>query len=133
MVAYALAGSVDIDLGTDPLGTDRDGNEVYLRDIWPTQAEVDEAVASAVTREQFVTQYAHVFEGSEEWRAIDVATGRRFAWKESSTYVQEPPFFMEMKPDPEPTRSIRGGPVSWGVWRQRDDRPYQPRGVYQEG
>lgn len=93
VVAYALAGTVDIDLTTDPLGRSSDGTPVYLRDIWPSQSEIDEVVASAVNREQFITQYSNAFDGSEEWRAIHTAGDALYAWNESSTYVQEPPFF----------------------------------------
>ncbi|MBT8193971.1 MAG: aconitate hydratase AcnA, partial [Acidimicrobiia bacterium] len=93
VVTYALAGTVDIDLTSEPIGTGSDGTPVYLRDIWPTQAEIDEIVANTVTREQFIEQYARVFDGSDEWRAINTSEGALFGWDESSTYVQEPPFF----------------------------------------
>jgi aconitate hydratase len=100
VVAYAIAGTVDIDLETDPIGTDKNGQPVYLRDVWPTAAEVEETVATCVTRDQFVKQYNDVFKGSEEWRAIKTSTGELFEWDENSTYVQEPPFFVNMSKTP---------------------------------
>ncbi|HUG16095.1 MAG TPA: aconitate hydratase [Thermomicrobiales bacterium] len=106
VVAYALAGTVDIDLSSQPLGQDPQGEDVYLRDIWPTQHEVAEVVASAVTPEVFSASYGSVFEGDEAWRALDVPTGQLYAWDIESTYVQEPPYFKNFKPDPEPMRDI---------------------------
>jgi aconitate hydratase len=107
-VAYAIAGTVDIDLTKDPIGTSRDGKPVYLRDIWPSEREVQEAVASSVTRGQFESQYANVFEGSAEWKAIRVAGGAMYAWDEKSTYIQEPPFFVDMRREAGEIESIRG-------------------------
>ncbi|MGN6366974.1 MAG: aconitate hydratase AcnA [Phycisphaerae bacterium] len=108
VVAYAIAGTVDIDLSKDPIGTSKDGKPVYLKDIWPSQQEVDDTVAACVTREQFVKQYADVFKGSEEWRAIQTSTGELFEWDENSTYVQEPPFFVGLTPEPKPIQTISG-------------------------
>jgi aconitate hydratase len=108
VVAYALAGTVDIDLTTEPLGTGKDGAPVYLRDIWPTQAEIDAIVARTVTREQFIEQYARVFDGSDEWRAIDTSGGALFDWDPSSTYVQEPPFFEGLTLEVSPIEPITG-------------------------
>ena len=93
VVAYALAGTVNIDLQRDPLGHDAAGKPVYLKDIWPTQAQIEEAVAKHVRSNQFQTQYANVFEGSREWKAIQTSTGNIFEWNPRSTYVQQPPFF----------------------------------------
>jgi aconitate hydratase len=110
VVAYAVAGTVDIDLTAEPIGRDRDGNDVYLRDIWPTQAEVRDTMADAIGREQFISQYADVFEGSEQWRAIETAGAELFDWPERSTYIQHPPFFVDMPPeagDIEPIRAAR--------------------------
>ena len=98
VVAYAIAGTVDIDLTTEPIGQDEVGNDVYLADIWPSRMRVAALVSANVTREQFRTQYANVFEGSDEWRAIDTAEATLFAWNAESTYVQEPPFFMDLGP-----------------------------------
>ncbi len=96
VVAYAIAGTVNIDLATEPLGIGNDGKPVYLKDIWPSQKEVDDAVASFVTREQFTHEYAHVFEGSEEWRAIAAASSEMYPWDSKSTYIQNPPYFEGM-------------------------------------
>jgi aconitate hydratase len=107
-VAYALAGTVDVDLATEPLGTGSDGKPVYLRDVWPSQAEVSELIQSCVTREEFVGQYSDVFAGSEEWRGIRAPSGALYKWDAGSTYVQEPPFFVGLKPAPSPIQPIRG-------------------------
>jgi len=108
VVAYAIAGTVDIDLQNEPLGTDQDGNPVYLKDIWPTQKEIQDLVASCVTREDFIEQYADVFAGSEEWQAIDAPQGQLYDWDEKSTYVQEPPFFTDLSPETKPIQEITG-------------------------
>jgi aconitate hydratase len=96
VVAYALAGTVDIDLTTEPLGKSNDGKPVFLRDIWPTQNEIDQMVATCVTREQFIEQYSNVFEGSDEWKSIETSGGELFEWSDASTYIQNPPFFDEL-------------------------------------
>ncbi len=111
VVAYALAGTVDIDLSKDPLGMDINGEAVYLHDVWPTQEEVRQVVTKAVTRDVFVRSYASVFEGDEQWRALPNASGELFAWDPNSTYVQEPPFFQGMSTEPEPVKDIRGARV----------------------
>ena len=93
VVAFALAGNVDIDLKTQPLGVDKDGAEVFLKDIWPSSAEVQETVHAHVTREMFVSRYADVWNGNEEWNKIPGSGSELYQWNDSSTYVQEPPFF----------------------------------------
>lgn len=108
VVAYAIAGTVDIDLTTQAIGKDSTGREVYLKDIWPTQQEIDDTVATCVTREQYIEQYANVFEGSDEWKAIDVATSELYQWSPASTYVQEPPFFKGISKDAPVAQAIRG-------------------------
>jgi len=108
VVAYALAGTVDIDLARDPIGQDGAGNDVFLKDLWPTQKEIDEVVAECVTREQFIEQYANVFEGQAEWKAIDTTGGALYDWNEDSTYVQEPPFFTNLTADVKPITPIIG-------------------------
>jgi aconitate hydratase len=108
VVAYALVGTVDHDLVNEPLGQDSAGKDVYLRDIWPSQKDIADAIASAVTREQFIEQYAHVFDGSEEWQAITPTGGAAYAWNATSTYVQEPPFFVNMPPEAVAISSIKG-------------------------
>lgn len=112
VVAYALAGTVDIDLSQEPVGTDINGEPVYLRDIWPSQEEVREVVAQSVTPEVYKKNYAHVFEGDEQWRSLsNSATGALFAWDANSTYIQEPPFFKDMSPEPAPIKDIQGARV----------------------
>jgi aconitate hydratase A / 2-methylisocitrate dehydratase len=111
VVAYALAGTVDIDLTKDPLGTDINGDKVYLRDIWPTQEEVRTLVTRSVTPEVFSQNYAHVFEGDEHWRSLSNSTGALFEWDPNSTYVQEPPFVKDMPMEPEPVKDIHGARV----------------------
>jgi len=111
VVAYALAGTVDIDLATDAIGQDTDGNDVFLSDLWPTQAEILETVASSVTRDQFTTEYGAVYDGSAMWQAIETTGGALYGWDESSTYVQEPPFFMDLDENPTPIAPISGARV----------------------
>ncbi|MGH2861510.1 MAG: aconitate hydratase, partial [Solirubrobacteraceae bacterium] len=105
-VAYALAGTMDIDLLDEPLGTDPDGEPVYLKDIWPDSTEVGHTVEEAVQSEMFRSSYAEVFDGDERWRSLKVPTGERFAWDEGSTYVRRPPFFEGLAPEPEPLSEI---------------------------
>ncbi len=108
VVAYALAGTVDIDLTTEPLGSDKDGQPVYLRDIWPTQEEVLQAVQQAITPEMFLRQYGNVFNGNETWNAIPSTDGDVYQWDDSSTYIHEPPFFIDMPRTPEMVKPITG-------------------------
>ncbi len=109
VVAYAIAGTVDIDLATQPLGETPAGKPVYLSDIWPSQAEIESVVASSVTNEQFRTQYANCFDGSDEWKAIATTGGDMYQWNDKSTYIQEPPFFTSMTlAEPGPIQSIQG-------------------------
>ncbi|MBH06066.1 MAG: aconitate hydratase AcnA [Phycisphaeraceae bacterium] len=107
VVAYAIAGTVDIDLTKDPIGQDPLGNNVYLKDIWPSQQEVEQVTSQSIGQDQFVTQYASVFEGSDDWKAIKATTGNLYEWKQSSTYIQEPPFFVDLKPQPNTITEIR--------------------------
>ncbi|GGB54386.1 aconitate hydratase A [Oceanisphaera marina] len=105
VVAYALAGSMNLDLTKDALGTDKDGKPVYLKDIWPSQQAIAEAV-ELVKTEMFHKEYAAVFDGDEHWRAIDVANSSTFNWQSDSSYIQHPPFFQTMDKTPEPVRDI---------------------------
>jgi len=111
VVAYALAGEMDLDLNTQPLSMDRNGNPVYLRDIWPSDREVREAVAAHVKPEQFRNQYAHALEGDERWQKLSVPTSNTFAWDPKSTYVRRPPFFENLPKEPAPVQDIRGARV----------------------
>ncbi|HXA53764.1 MAG TPA: aconitate hydratase [Solirubrobacteraceae bacterium] len=110
-VAYALAGTMDIDIVADPLGRDGEGNEVYLRDIWPSGTEIAQTIERAVRSDMFHKSYAEVFTGDERWNALDVPVGERFAWVEDSTYVRLPPFFAGMPREPEPIEDVRGARV----------------------
>jgi aconitate hydratase len=111
VVAYALAGTVDIDLDSEPLGKDRSGRPVYLRDIWPSQEEVAQAMERAIRPEMFRESYANVWDGNPTWNAIPVAGGALYEWRPDSTYIQEPPFFTDLGPAPQPVTEIRGARV----------------------
>jgi aconitate hydratase len=100
VVAYALAGTMDIDLVGDPLGEDQEGEPVYLRDIWPSAQEIAETAAAAMATDQFRKRYGQVFDGDEHWRSLEVPGGARFAWDPDSTYVRRPPFFENLAPAP---------------------------------
>ena len=108
VVAYAIAGTVDIDLATQPLGRGQDGREIFLKDLWPTEAEIQREIAANVTREQFVEEYGNVATGSREWQAIPVTGGEMYAWSADSTYIQEPPFFAGMTLESGSIQPIRG-------------------------
>ena len=110
VVAYALAGTVDIDLTNDPIGEDPNGQPVYLRDIWPTPQEVSETLTRVVKPEIFTSEYGHIFEGDERWQALPVpeAGSPLFVWDEDSTYVRKPPFFEGVAPEPAPRGNITG-------------------------
>jgi aconitate hydratase len=111
VVAYALAGRVDVDLTSEPVGADRSGRPVYLRDLWPTQDEIRSVVHSALRQDQFKKQYGQVFEGSDAWRSMPAPSGRVYEWDPASTYIQEPPFFVDLPPHPAPLRDITGARV----------------------
>jgi len=111
VVAYALAGTVDIDLNNEPLGTDKNGQSVYLRDIWPSSQEILDTVAQNVTPEMFQTQYADVFSGNETWNRIQGGEGEVYQWDGDSTYIQEPPFFMGITPEIPDVTPIKGARV----------------------
>ena len=111
VVAYALAGSMDVDLYNDPLGTDEDGNDVYMKDIWPTAAEVEEVIATAITSEMFTNDYADVFAGDEQWRSLPTPEGDTFEWDTESTYVRKPPYFDGMPDEPVAVEDITGARV----------------------
>ncbi|MDX6308137.1 MAG: aconitate hydratase [Nocardioidaceae bacterium] len=111
VVAYAIAGTMDIDLFKEPLGQDPDGNDVFLKDIWPAPADVDGIVASSITSEMFSTDYADVFAGDERWTSLSTPEGDTFAWDPESTYVRKPPYFEGMPQEPEPVKDIHGARV----------------------
>ncbi|MFD0985967.1 aconitate hydratase AcnA [Methyloligella solikamskensis] len=111
VVAYALAGSINVDLLNDPLGTDKDGKPVYLKDLWPSSKEIAKTVRKAVKREMFKDRYADVFRGDKEWRDIDFTGGRTYDWDSKSTYVQNPPYFVDMDPEPKPVTDIENARI----------------------
>jgi aconitate hydratase len=111
VVAYALAGTVNIDLTKDPIGRTKDGKPVMLSDLWPSQEEVNEVVQRCVQQEMFKREYSHIFEGDEHWQAMSAPTGPIFQWEETSTYVQEPPYFEDFAPQPKPLTDVEGARV----------------------
>jgi aconitate hydratase len=108
VVAYALAGTMDIDLYDEPLGTGSDGEPVFLRDLWPSNDDIAEVLGDALQSEMFRDNYAEVFEGDEAWNNLETPEGDRYDWREDSTYVRLPSFFTDLPPDPEPVRDIAG-------------------------
>jgi aconitate hydratase len=111
VVAYALAGSMDVDLFGDPLGQDQDGNDVYLKDIWPSPTEIERVIGEAITSDMFSKDYEDVFAGDQRWRELPTPEGDRFAWVQDSTYVRKPPYFDGMPQEPEPVTDIEGARV----------------------
>ncbi len=111
VVAYALVGTMDVDITTEPLGTGADGEPVYLRDIWPSSAEVEQVIDSAIASEMFSRDYADVFAGDERWRSLPIPTGDAFEWDPDSTYVRKPPYFDGMPAEPAPVADIAGARV----------------------
>jgi aconitate hydratase len=111
VVAYALAGTMNIDLEQDPLGTGSDGKPVFLKDLWPTPAEVAESMRTSIKKEQYQARYAHVLDGDAEWAALAVPAGDTFTWDDASTYIRKPSFFDNLGPTPKPLTEIRGARV----------------------
>ncbi|WP_416368239.1 aconitate hydratase AcnA [Tritonibacter mobilis] len=108
VVAYALAGDMNVDLARDPLGQDKDGNDVYLKDIWPTQKEIADLVEATVTREAFQSKYADVFKGDEKWQGVETTEAETYDWPAASTYIQNPPYFQGMGPEPGKIQDVIG-------------------------
>jgi aconitate hydratase len=108
VVAYALAGSVDVDFEREPLGVGSDGKPVFLKDVWPTQQEIADAIASSLDPKMFATNYGNVFDGNPRWNDLPVAGGERYAWDAKSTYIHEPPFFTGLTAEPAPVKDIHG-------------------------
>ena len=111
VVVYALAGTLDIDLTSEPIGTDKDGNDVYMKDIWPDQKEIADLVQQTVTREAFQSKYADVFKGDEKWQQVEVPQQETYDWPPTSTYIQNPPYFQGMGPEPGTISNIDGAKV----------------------
>jgi aconitate hydratase len=110
-VAYALAGTMDIDIIDEPLGSDEQGNDVYLKDIWPSEQEIAQTIGEAVRADMFRKSYDEVFAGDERWNGLEVPDGERFAWDERSTYVRLPPYFRDMPATPRPVTDVQGARV----------------------
>jgi aconitate hydratase len=108
VVAYALAGTVDIDFETEPIGHDPDGNPVFFKDLWPSNEEILKTVEASMNADQFREQYAQVFDANERWNQMETPKGELYEWDEQSTYIQEPPFFVDLSPEVEPIREVRG-------------------------
>jgi hypothetical protein len=111
VVAYALAGKMTVDITTEPLGTDPDGKKVFLKDIWPSEAEIQASMGAAVGSDLFLEKYADVFKGDDRWRALPTPEGERFAWTDDSTYIRKAPFFDDLTPEPAPLTDIMGARV----------------------
>ncbi len=111
VVAYALAGNMDIDLHTEPVGTGKDGQPVYLKDIWPTRLEVEETILRGLRAEMFQREYADVYAGDEHWNGLDVPKGDTYAWDPDSTYVRLPPYFQDMPAEPAPVEDVKAARV----------------------
>jgi aconitate hydratase A / 2-methylisocitrate dehydratase len=111
VVAYALAGTTDIDLNNEPLGTGKNGQPVYLKDLWPTQAEIAQTISQSVMPEMFTRSYGNVFDGNPQWNEIPLSGGELYQWNADSTYIQDPPFFVGLKPELDPRQEIRGARV----------------------
>ncbi len=133
VVAYALAGEMDIDLVTEPLAVDRNGSPVYLKDIWPSDQEIREAVAAHVKPEQFRNQYAHALEGDARWQKLQVPTSNTFAWDEKSTYVRRPPVLREPAEGAGRGAGHQERARARPARRLGDHRPHQPRGKHRQG
>ncbi|BBX96048.1 aconitate hydratase [Mycobacterium lacus] len=111
VIAYALAGTMDFDFETEPLGKDNDGKDVFLKDIWPSQRDVSDTIATAINQEMFTKNYADVFKGDDRWRNLPTPSGNTFEWDPDSTYVRKPPYFEGMPAEPEPVGDITGARV----------------------
>jgi aconitate hydratase len=111
VIAYALAGTMDFDFETEPLGQDNDGNDVFLKDIWPSSKEISDVIASSINQKMFTDSYADVFKGDERWQNLPTPKGKTFDWNPKSTYVRKPPYFDGMPAEPEPVTDISGARV----------------------
>ena len=111
VIAYAIAGTMDFDFDAQPLGQDKEGNDVFLKDIWPSPQEIEDTIQSAISREMYEADYADVFKGDDAWRALDVPEGETFKWDEDSTYIRKAPYFDGMPTEPNPVEDIKGARV----------------------
>ena len=129
VVAYALAGSMKVDITKDALGADQDGNPVFLKDIWPTEAEVNDVVANAIGEDMFSKSYSDVFAGDAQWQALPIPTGNTFEWDAESTYVRKPPYFEGMGDGARPRSPTSPAPACWPSWATRSPPTTSPRPV----
>ena len=111
VIAYALAGSMDFDFENQPLGQDQDGNDVFLKDIWPSPEEVESVIDSSISTEAYKSEYGTIFDGDERWQKLDTPSGSVFEWDDESTYVRKPPYFEGMELEPAPVKDIEGARV----------------------
>ncbi|MBZ8177809.1 aconitate hydratase AcnA [Corynebacterium sp. 3HC-13] len=111
VIAYAIAGTMDIDFDSQPIGQDSEGNDVYLKDIWPSAEEIEQTINDSISREMYVEDYADVFKGDEQWQNLDVPKGKTFEWDENSTYIRKAPYFEGMQLEPAPVEDIKGARV----------------------
>ena len=111
VIAYAIAGTMDFDFDAQPLGQDQEGNDVFLKDIWPSPQEIEDTIQSAISREMYEADYADVFKGDEQWQNLNVPEGETFQWDEDSTYVRKAPFFEDMGLEPEKIEDVKGARV----------------------
>ena len=111
VIAYALAGTMDFDFEGQPLGQDTDGNDVYLKDIWPAPEEIEELIQSSISTDMFTTEYGTIFDGDDRWKALDTPAGNVFEWEDSSTYVRKPPYFDGMTLETSPVEDVTGARV----------------------
>ncbi len=133
VVAYALAGSLDVDITTEPLGIGSDGEPVYLRDIWPTEQEIADVVGQAIQSQMFSDSYGDVFAGDERWQGLQIPEGSIFEWDDASTYVRKPPYFEGIAREPAPGHRHRRRAGAGGARRLGDDRPHLAGRQHQEG
>ena len=131
VVAYALVGTMHVNIATDSLGKDTEGNDVFLRDIWPSNHEIAEILRETITREMFTTRYGDVFKGDEKWGGIDAGSGQTYGWDSTSTYVQNPPYFDDMTMEPDAIEDIEGARILSLFRRFHHHRPHLPRRRHQ--
>ncbi|MEE9126316.1 MAG: aconitase family protein, partial [Planctomycetota bacterium] len=132
VVAYAIAGTVDVDLNKEPLGTNTDGEAVYLRDIWPSSQDIEETIRNSISPEMFREQYDHALDGPEAWQAIPAEPSDLYSFREQSTYIQEPPFFLDMPRQPGDIQPIRNAKVLVMVGDSTTTDHISPAGAIKE-
>ena len=132
VVAFALAGRIDLDLRKDPIGKGKDGKQVYLADLWPPQREVEETIRKSISSDMFTKSYGEVYQGDDRWRGLPVPKGETYAWEKDSTYIRRAPYFDDMTLQPAPVEDIRERARAGRARRQRDHRPHFSCGFDQE-